>query len=96
MQTELVATETVTDLSPVLSLLQREKKKRREKVNQKLARKIMQSEKRSLLKIAMLTLAISVTLSLSLNLLIQNTKNKGKSTSHYIKQVNLHYYSSPI
>lgn len=94
MQTELVATETVTDLSPVLSLLQRGKKKRREKVNQKLARKIMQSEKRSLLKIAMLTLVISVTLSL--NLLIQNTKNKGKNTSHYIKQVNLHYYSSPI
>lgn len=62
MQTELVAIETVTDLSPASSLLQ--DRKGRERASHKYVRKTMQSEKRSLLKIAMLILVIGITLFL--------------------------------
>lgn len=63
MQTELAAIETVTDLSPALSLLQ--DRKGRKRVNHKYARKSMQSKERCLLKIAMLILAADITVSIS-------------------------------
>lgn len=61
MQTELVAVETVTDLSPALSLLQ--ERKGRERANYKYARKIMQSQKDQL-KIVTLILVTGITLFL--------------------------------
>lgn len=61
MQTELVAIETVTDLSPALILLQERKGK--ERASHKYRRKTTQSEKDDL-KIAMLILVIGITLFL--------------------------------